>query len=208
MFSFLTKSIPLKDKILFYESVSNLLDGGVTLLSAIKGFGARIPEGPLKDTMENTIFFLESGDAMNVAMRKLPNFYNEREVAIVESGEQTGMLKDTFSSIASELRMQEELRGKVVNALTYPVIVMIFLLIALIIVMMYVIPQIMPLLGEMTKDVSFATRSLIWASDFLRHYALILFLIVIAIALIFRGFIMTEPGAKWFDRFKLYAPLT
>jgi hypothetical protein len=36
MFNSLTKSVPLRDKILFYESIANLLDGGVTLLSGLK----------------------------------------------------------------------------------------------------------------------------------------------------------------------------
>ena len=36
MFPFLTPSVSLADKILFYESVSNLLEGGITLLSALK----------------------------------------------------------------------------------------------------------------------------------------------------------------------------
>lgn len=35
MFDFLKRVSP-KDKVLFYESVANLLDGGVTLLSALK----------------------------------------------------------------------------------------------------------------------------------------------------------------------------
>lgn len=51
---------------------------------------------------------------MNIAMRKVTNFYGEKEIAIVESGEQTGMMMTTFESIAKEMRMQEELRRKVV----------------------------------------------------------------------------------------------
>lgn len=208
MFSFITKSISLKDKVLFYESIANLLDWWVTLLSAIKWFIDRIPDGTLKDTLENTLFFLESGDAMNVAMRKLPNFYESKEIAIVESGEQTGMLKDSFNAIANELRMQEDLKRKVIGALTYPFVVLAFLIMALIVVMMFVIPQIMPLLGELTTEISFATRSLIWVSDFFRNYIVLLLMVVIAIWLIFRGYIVTDSWKKWFDAVKLYAPWT
>jgi len=64
---------------------------------------------------------------MNVAMRKIPNFYREKEIAIIESGEQTGMLRTTFEAIAREMRMQEELRRKVIGSLTYPFIIMLFL---------------------------------------------------------------------------------
>ena len=36
MLPFFTPSISLKDKILFYESTANLLEGGITLLAALK----------------------------------------------------------------------------------------------------------------------------------------------------------------------------
>ena len=36
MLPFLTPSISLKDKIIFYESTANLLEGGITLLGALK----------------------------------------------------------------------------------------------------------------------------------------------------------------------------
>ncbi len=168
MFSFI-KRVSTKEKVLFYESIANLLDGGVTLLSAFKGFASRLPQGPLRDAMENTIFFVEGGDQLNTAMRKLPNFYTEKEIAIIESGEQTGMLKDTFTAIAKELRMQADLKTKVMGALTYPFIILIFLVLAMVVIMVYVIPQIMPVIIEMATEIPFSTRSLMAVSDFFRN---------------------------------------
>jgi type II secretory pathway component PulF len=101
-------------------------------------------------------------------MRKFPSFYEEKEIALIESGEQTGMLKDSFQAIASELRMQSELRTKVIGALTYPFVIMFFLVLALTVVMTFVVPQIMPIIAEMTTEVSFSTRSLIWVSNFMK----------------------------------------
>ncbi len=207
MLPFITPSISLKDKILFYESTANLLEGGITLLWALKWLLSRTNAGFLRDTIENTIFFIESGDALNIAMRKFPNFYNEKEIAIIESGEQTGMLKDAFQAIASELRMQEELRSKVIGALTYPFVIMFFLVLALTVVMTYVVPQIMPIIAEMTTEVSFSTRSLIWVSNFLRHHIFLISIMLLASALIFHGYTMTDIGKKWLDRAQLYAPI-
>lgn len=203
MFSFQTR-ISTKDKVLFYESIANLLDGGVTLLSALKGFSGRLGEGKLRDAVENTVFFIESGDQLNTAMRKLPNFYTEKEVAIIESGEQTGMMKDTFMEIARELRMQEDLKRKVIGALTYPIIILIFLILAVTVIMIYVIPQIMPVIVEMATELSFSTRSLIATSDFLRENIYWILGVLIAVMLIFRGFVTTDAGKMWFDTFKIY----
>ncbi len=180
----------------------------MTLLSSLKGFASRIPQGALRDAVENTIFFIESGDQMNTAMRKLPNFYTEKEIAIVESGEQTGMLKDTFTAIALELRMQEELKRKVLGSLTYPFIIMIFLILAVGVIMVYVIPQIMPVIAEMSADMSFSTRSLIAVSDFLRENIVWIIGVIVASGLIFRGFVVTDAGKMWWDKFKVFNFLT
>ncbi len=140
-------------------------------------------------------------------MRKFPSFYDEKEVAIIESGEQTGMLKDSFQAIASELRMQSELRSKVVGALTYPFVIMFFLVLALTVVMTYVVPQIMPIIAELTTKVSFSTRSLIFMSNFLRHNIIFIILVFVAFGLIFRGYSMTDIGKKRLDHMKIYAPI-
>lgn len=201
------RSISLKDKILFYESVANLLDGWVTLLSALRGFSWRLQPWAFKEWIDNTIFFIEWGDLMNVAMRKIPNFYREKEIAIIESGEQTGMLRTTFEAIAQEMRTQEELRRKVIGALTYPFIIMIFLGLALIVVMTYVIPQIMPIILEMTTEIPFSTRSLVAVSSFLSHNILLLILGTTGLGLMLYGYANTDHGRRYFDREKIIFPI-
>ncbi len=207
MFSSIFRTIPLRDKVLFYESIGNLLDGGVTLVSALRGFSERLQVGLLKEAVDNTIFFVEWGDALNIAMRKVSNFYWEKEIAIIESGEQTGMLKETFEAIASEIRMQEELRRKVIGALTYPFIILSFLVLALIVVMIYVIPQIMPIIAEMTTDIPLSTRSLIAVSNFLSQNSILLILGLLSFAFFIYAYANTEHGRRFFDRQKLFMPI-
>ena len=60
------------------------------------------------------------------------------------------MLQKAFLALANDLRDQEVLRGKIIGAMTYPVIVMIFLGLAFIVVMVYVVPQLLPIIGQMS----------------------------------------------------------
>lgn len=140
-------------------------------------------------------------------MRKIPDFYGEKEIAIVESGEQTGMMQKTFSEIATEMRMQEDLRRKVIGALAYPFIILFFLILALIVVMTYVIPQIMPIITEMTTDIPWSTRSLVAVSEFFSHNIIYILLGILALGLLTYGYANTEPGRRFFDREKLFVPL-
>ncbi len=144
---------------------------------------------------------------MNVAMRKLPNFFEEQEVAIIESGEQTGMIQESFLAIANDLRAQDELRSKVMAALTYPFIIFIFLGLALCVVLIYVVPQLMPIIGNLTSDLPWTTRTLIGSSEFLKGNFIYIILIAIAVYFIFQGYTRTDHGKYWWDREKMTFPL-
>lgn len=201
-------SISIKDKALFYENVANLLEWWVTLVSALKWMKDRLSEWKLQEWVDNLLFFVEWGDAINIAMRKLPNFFYEQEIAIVESGEQTGMLRQAFLAIARDLREQEDLKNKIISAMTYPIIIMIFLIIALSIVMIYVIPQLMPIIGNMAGDLPWTTRSLIFTSNFFRYNGIYLILILVSGWLFFQGYTRSDSGKRWWDNEKLYFPLS
>ncbi len=205
---FFTPAISIKDKALFYENVANLLEWWVSLIATLKWLRDRIGEGALHDGIDNLIFFVEWWDSINIAMRKLPNFFYEQEIAIVESGEQTGLIQQSFLAIARDLRSQEELRNKIIGALIYPLIIMIFLFIALCVVMIYVIPQLMPIIGEMTGDLPWTTRSLVGTSHFFKEYFVYIILLIVAISLFFQGYTHSDMGRRWWDREKIYFPLS
>ncbi len=205
--NFIFTGISIKDRALFYENVANLLEGWVTLISALKWLRDRLPPGKLHEGIDHLLFFVEWGDAINIAMRKLPNFFHDQEIAIVESGEQTGMLQQAFLAIAKDLREQEDLKNKIISAMTYPIIIMIFLLIALSVVMIYVIPQLMPIIGQMTGELPWTTRSLIFTSNFFRDNFLYIFLVIVAGSLFFQGYTRSDHGKKWWDFEKLHLPL-
>ncbi len=207
MLEIISKSYSTHEKVIFYESIANLLEWWVTLVSALKGFSKRLMPSRFKEIIENTIFFVESGDAMNRAMRKIPVFYGEKEIAIVESWEQTGMLSTSFWAIARELRMQEELKKKIEWALTYPFIIFFFLILALMVVMVYVIPQIMPIISEMATEIPWSTRSLVATSNFLKGNIFSIIVFFTAFGLIFSGFVHTPSGKKWFDGQKITFPI-
>ncbi len=204
---FLIPSIKVKDKVHFYENISNLLEGGVSLIPSIQGYRDRIEHLGVKKELDNLLFFLEGGDALSVSMRKIPNFFSDGEITIIESGEQTGKIQSSFVSLASDLRDQDELRGKIRNAMTYPFIIFIFLIIAICIVMIYVLPQIRQIIDQAQGDLPFSTRSLMAVSGFMQEHFMLILLVLIGIGMIWRGYISTEQWNFRFDTWKMKIPV-
>ncbi len=200
--------LSIRDKALFYESIANLLEWWVTLLSALHGLHDRLDASKLKEVVDNLIFFVEGGDAVNIAMRKLPDFFEEGEIAIVESGESTWLLSKAFLALANDMRDKESLRSKIVSAMAYPLIILFFVVLAFLVVMIYVVPQLMPIISGLSWDLPFTTRSLIALSNFLHDNIFLIIFGTIGIVLIFLGYTRTETGKYRWDREKLLFPIT
>lgn len=203
----LIPKIRIKDKAQFYENIANLLDGWVTLMAALSGYKDRTDHLGLKSELDTLLAFVEWGDAVSIAMRKLPNLFREGEVAIIESGEQTGNLHDSFMALAKDLRDQEELRNKVKWALTYPFVIFLFLIIAIVIVMAYVIPQIIPIIADSAGELPLSTKSLIFVSDFIKEHIVLILIFLAGVALIWKWYTSTELGKYRLDKHKFSFPV-
>ena len=199
-------SVSIRDRSMFYEHLSNLIDGGVSIIEALKSFVTKTDNLRFKNEVDNLLFFVESGDNMSTAMRKIPGFFGDREIALVESGEESWTLQKAFMSIARNLREQDELRSKVIGALIYPIIILIFLVLAVTVVMIYVIPQIAPILTESWTEIPFSTKALMATSDFLSNQIGTLIAIIVACILIFQWYKNTPNGRLSIHRSILRIP--
>lgn len=199
--------ISLKEKALFYEHLSNLVDGGVTLIEALKSFVEKTGNPRFFRDAGELLLLIESGDTMSIAMKKLPRTFERSEVSIIEAGEQSGTMQRSFVSLANDLRSRQELKTKLVSAMTYPAIIVIFLLVAVTIIMAYVVPKLLPLFATAGTELPFATKSLVATSSFVStHFFLLLFAIT-GLLLIVWSYVSTYEGKKKLDSLLLRIPL-
>lgn len=199
--------ITTKEKALFFEHLANLVEGGVTVIQALHSFLEKIENPRLVSEISELVLLVESGDPVSTAMKKLPRTFGSDEVSIVEAGEQSGTMQKSFSSIATSLRSREEIRTKLKAALTYPIVIMAFLIGAILVVMAYVVPKLVPLFQNSGTELPAATSSLIAASEFVQNQ-LYLLVILVAIAVIaLRAWLSTYEGRLAFDRYVLRVPL-
>ncbi len=167
-----------KDKALLYEHLSNLLEGGVSIIKALDSFGAKCPNRLLALAVDNLQFFVNNGDPLSLAMKKMPDVFEKYEVAIVEAGENSGKAQSALRDLASELRKGHDLAAKVQGALTYPTIIMVFLALAVVVVMTFVVPRLLPLFASSNMQLPMSTQILVKISDFFTQNWIYLLIVV------------------------------
>ncbi len=203
---FFHKVSPL-DKSNFYEYLSVMLDGWVTLSEALNTVKTKIKNPFFLEKLKELQTYINSWDSLNKAMKKIPDAFESSEHSIIEAWEQSWTLVKSLTTLWTDFKKWYELKQKVKWAMTYPIIIIVFLIVAVIIVMTYVVPKLVPLFAEMWVNLPLATRSLIWTSNFItNNFTLLIWLFLVIIFFIF-AYIKTDEWRKSYHKLLLKSPL-
>lgn len=201
------KKISNVDKYNFYEYLSVMIDAWVWIAGALESVTDKISNPYFIQRIKELLVFISSGDSLSKAMKKDPNAFSQHEVSIIEAWEATGTLSTSLLNIANNLNKRDELQKKIKWALTYPIIIFLFLLVAIIVVLTYVIPAIMPLFENAEAQLPTATKALIATSDFVSHNFLVILLFIFTIFVFFVGYKSTKSWKERLDNLLLGLPL-
>ncbi|MDD2871211.1 MAG: type II secretion system F family protein [Candidatus Gracilibacteria bacterium] len=203
----LFKTVSIVEKYNFYEYISVMIDGGVSIVESLKTVESKITSIYFKKRIKELITFITSGDSFSKSMKKIPDIFTSSEISIIEAGESSGTLSSSLLKLSDDLKKVHDLRNKVKGSLTYPIIIFLFLFLALFIVLTFVVPQIKPLFDTAEVELPLSTKLLIGTSDFIIGNIWLLFLILISIVVFFFGYKNTESGKRSIDEFLFGLPL-
>ena len=203
----LFQNVSLVEKFNFYEYLSVMLDGWVSISEALESVQLKLKNQFFKDKIWELAMFVRSGDSLSRSMKKIPQIFTPWEIAMIESGETMGKLAHSLSHLAENLRKSHDLRSKIKNALTYPFVIFIFLIIAVLIVLTYVIPAVSQLFESSDTALPFATIALIATSDFVISKWFIILLFISLIFVLIYGYKNTDSWKINTDYFLLQLPL-
>jgi type II secretory pathway component PulF len=176
-------------------------------MNATNSFLEKTQNPRLYQEVSKLFLFINSGDSFSTAMKKLPTTFDRREVSIIEAGESSGTIQKSFTNLAKQLREQEDLKKKITNALTYPLIIMLFLGVAITVIMTYVIPKIQPLFANNGVELPMVTQSLIGTSNFIINNFILIIILFVGAILAIQAYSKTESGRLFFHDIALRIPL-
>ena len=201
------KKVSLVDKYNFYDYMWMMIEWWVSISDALSSVSNKIRNTFFVSKINELKMYISSWDSFSKSMKKMPMIFSNSETAIIESGETTGDLHTTFLKLSEDLKKIHNLQQKIKWALTYPLIIFIFLLVAVLIVLTYVIPAILPVFDNSWVELPFATIMLISVSNFIRDNALLLILFFIATAIFFSFYKNTQKWRLVISNFLLNFPI-
>lgn len=133
-------SVPLRDKVIFFRQLATMIKAGVTLGNALNILVDQTKNPRLADSIRRVKLAVDGGFSLSGALRTRAEF-STLMVSIVSAGEEGGKLDESLDRLATFLERQDELRRKIVSAVTYPAVVILFAFFILYILVTVVMPR-------------------------------------------------------------------
>jgi type II secretory pathway component PulF len=198
-------SFSSKKKEQFYTELSVLLTSGIRLKDALFLIAESQKKKEDIDLFQGIGDRIVAGDDFSKILKEHTYFttYEEHSVRI---GEESGALERVTKSLAEFYRRKNEQHRNIVNALTYPIILLVTALLAVTFMLRFVVPMFQDMFRQNDIELPVITQSVIAISDWLGSYGW-LFLILLLLFVIFQKQLNKR---KWYrarkDSFLLKLP--
>ncbi len=193
--TFFSKPFSNKNKEAFYTELSVLLNAGITLKNSLSLVGEEQKKKIDTELIENIIKNIIVGKSLSEAI-KLANVFTEYEYYSLKIGEETGSLQKVTNELGLFYRRKNEQRRNILNALSYPIIVLITALFAVIFMLQFVVPMFVGIFKQNKVELPWLTKVIVAASEGFQHnFASIVFLIL---ALIIMRFFISKK--QWYKK--------
>jgi MSHA biogenesis protein MshG len=201
------KPVSPMDLMLFSRQMYTLLKSGVPIMRALAGLQESSQNPTFSLLLQDLRESLDSGRELSTALRRHPKVFSPFYVSMVQVGEMTGMLDETFIRLFDYLEFERDMRERIRTAMRYPSFVIAAMVIAMIIINLFVIPAFAKVYAGFHAELPTITKMLIGFSGFMVEYWLLMLAVLAAMIAGLRFYINTPDGRYKWDRFKFKLPV-
>lgn len=167
-----------KKKEAFYTELGVLLQAGLELKDALE-----LIAGEQKKEADKKLFIgitehLIAGKNLSDAIR-LQKHFSEYEFYSLQIGERTGTLQKVVQELSQFFKRRNEQRRTVINALSYPIVVLCTAFLAVLFMLQFVVPMFADIFKQNQVELPWITQRIIAASNAFQSYYWIIFVILI-----------------------------
>ena len=201
------KKVGAVELMLFSRQMYTLLKAGVPIMRALAGLQESTHNPAFSAMLQDLRESLDSGRELSTAMRRHPKIFSAFYVSMIQVGEMSGMLDETFLRMFDHLEFERDMRERIRTAMRYPSFVIIAMAIAIVIINLFVIPAFAKVYAGFHAELPLVTRMLLGFSGFMVDYWMLMLAMTAGAVMGFRFYINTTDGRYKWDRYKFKLPI-
>ena len=200
-----SRGIPARHIATLFSQLADLLRSGVPLLRSLQLVQRQTSLPALKHVLKDVQTQVADGTSLSEAIGPHRDVFSQLTVSMIRAGEEGGFLEDSLKRIALFTEQQEDLKGRVLGAMAYPLfLVVIGTLIVAAMLTMFV-PKFAPIFDRLAADgrLPWATTTLMGLSDLISQFGWLILIAFCVTSLLLIQFSRTGRGRFVFDRLRL-----
>jgi type IV pilus assembly protein PilC len=159
--------VRLKDRNVFFRQLANLTESGMMLTRALRTIESQSENPQLAEVVARIREEVQKGGTLADAMARHEKLFPPLYINLVRAGEAGGMLDEVLWRIVTFGEQEEELRGKAVSAMIYPIFLSIISSISVFILVSFVFPKFVGIFKEFNAQLPWPTVIVMNICDFM-----------------------------------------
>jgi general secretion pathway protein F len=187
------------------RALAALLPVGMPLAQALNA-ASGVASGDVRAALQEVRARVERGDTLSTALAEHRKLFSPLYVGLVRAGERSGDIDAAFGRLAAQLERDEALRGKILSASIYPMLLATAGSVAVTVLLFFVLPRFVTLLEGSGAKLPRSTATLLAFSAGLHRLWPVLLLIPLAIAAFAAWVTNTDEGRRVWSTVLLALP--
>lgn len=184
-----------------------LLNAGIGIYPSLTMLYERTNKRSMKSLIQDILQSVESGSSFSEACEKHPKLFSPFYIRMTKVGEEIGNMEQMLQQISIQMVKEAEIKRKVKGAMTYPMIVLVFAVVAIIGLVTFLVPAMKGLFEQMGGEMPFLTKAMVSISDFtmdnILYLSIVTFLIIGGVI----WYLRTARGKMTKDAMMLKTPI-
>jgi len=186
-----------------------ILQSGIPLAQGLVLIAENMTNPKLAFCAERIAARLGSGDELSAVLKQYPKVFKPIMVGLIEAGEAGGILEQVLDRIATLMEEQAKLRGQIIGALIYPVLVLILAVSVSLGLLIFIVPRFDNMFKSMGGELPKLTAFMLFLSKMVTSLPFLLGapLLIVGGLVLFRSYYATKQGRLTVDSLIFKVPL-
>ena len=194
---------------LFTRQLATLIEAGLPLLRSLNTLARQERNAIMRTVMAQLGEAVESGGTFSEALAQHPRIFDKLYVNMVKAGELGGVLEIVLTRLSEFQEKSQKIKGKVVSAMVYPVVVLVIAAAILTFLLIFIVPKFQQIFQDALpgKPLPAITLFVIGCSHMLVDQWYIVVGTIVLCVVGYKALSSTTAGIAFLDRIALKIPV-
>ena len=201
------QKVKLKEMAMFSRQFATMIDAGLSVVKCLDILQKQSRNPRLKDVIGQIKHDVAGGTSLTEAVQRHPRIFSPLYINMIRSAEAGGILDQVLDRLSGFLEKEQEVRGKVKSAMTYPVVVFVFAMLMVLALLMFVLPKFKGIFEAMNLKLPLTTKLMLNFSVYVQSYWYVGLVLIIGGIIGVKAAMRTDKGRYAVDALKLKIPI-